>query len=249
MAAALVAVGVLAFTRTNTGSTPPSAAPASSTTTSSSTSPSPSSTTATSAAAPLVQPDQLQDFLLPVDDVSVAVGNPTPPMRAGKTETALISDGQYTPAECASTYGPAIQSAYAKSDYTGVAAQAVNQGADGKNRVIQAAISFPSAQDAHAYYEQTFAQWQKCAGQFVTANILDLPPSRIQVDTKPTDISGALFLSIIPEFKVGQPFRFCSRSMTAANNVIIDVRSCITDTGASLASKIIAQSIASKITG
>lgn len=249
VAVALVAVGVLTFARSGTGSTPPLTAHGPSTTSSTSAPPSTTPTTATSAAVPPVQPDQLSSFLLPAADISAAVGNPNPPMRAAKVETALISDGQYTPAKCASTYGPAEQSAYASSGYTGVAAQGVNQGADGTNRVIQAVISFPSAQAAADYYKQTFEQWKECAGLFVTANILDLPPSRIQVDTKPSDMSGTLFLSIIPEFKMGQPFRFCSRSMTAANNVIVDVRSCITDTSASLASTTISRSIARKITG
>lgn len=255
VAVSLVAVGVLTFTRDGAGSGRPSAAPttarsaSSPVSTSASTSPPTTSTTAATPAVPPVQPDQLGGFLLAPADIMTAVGNPTPPMRAGKIENALISGGQYTPANCASTYGPAEQSAYANSGYTGVAAQPVDQGPDGSNGVIQAAISFPSASAAADYYKQTFDHWKDCAGQSVTATILSNPPSRIQVDSKPSDISGTSFLSIVPETKPGRPFRFCSRSMTAANNVIVDVRSCITDASASLASKTIAQAIAGKITG
>jgi len=198
---------------------------------------------------PPVQPDQLESYLLSADDVAVAAGNPTPPMQAGKVEYSLITGGRYTPAECATTFGPAEQSSYANSGYTGVAAQAINQGTNGSNSIIQAAISFPSASAAADYYQKTFDQWTKCAGQFVTAVILDNPPSRIKVDDKPSNTSGTAFVSIIPDPTPGRPFRLCSRAMTAANNVIADVRSCITDAAAGLASKVIAQSIAAKING
>jgi hypothetical protein len=170
-------------------------------------------------------------------------------MKAGQVEYSLITGGKYTPAECATTFGPAEQSAYANSGYTGVAAQAIDQGTNGANSVIQAAISFPSAEAAADYYQKTFDQWKKCAGQFVTAVILDNPPGRIKVDDRPSNTSGTAFVSIMPDYKPDRPFRLCSRAMTAANNVIADVRSCITEPGAGLASKVIAQSIANKING
>jgi hypothetical protein len=80
----------------------------------------------------------------------------------------------------------------------------------------------------------------------VTAFIDNNPtPTRIVVG-EPTNTSGTLFMIITPE---ADPLRWCSRSMKAADNVIIDVRSCVTDVRANLASKIIAETIAHTVTG
>jgi len=132
----------------------------------------------------------------------------------------------------------AIQgSVYQGSGYTAVRGQALNA-EDPPHFVHEAAVSFPSAEQALGFVRTSADKWQACVGQLLTvttpnkifhwnfANPIGAPPKITQVHTQ---LHGG---------------RSCQHALSAVSNIVIDVVACgaqIADEGSRIADQMAAK--------
>jgi serine/threonine kinase PknH len=201
-------------------------------------SPKPSSKPTTPAAAPTPSVN-LDSILLGGADINTVMGvaNMQP---TNQTEQMVVPPGTLSNPDCLGALSAIQGSVYQGSGYSAVRGQAFNA-EDPPHFVYEAAVSFPSAQLAHAFVRTSADKWQACVGQTLTVtqpnnkifhwnfqNLTGSPPKIAQIHTQ---ASGS---------------RTCQRALSAVSHVVIDVVACgeqITEQGSRIADQ-----IASKVT-
>jgi len=242
-AAAVVAVvaGIVVATSGGDTSEPTAAGPSTTTAGSTPTSTPRPSTPEPTSAPPVpanVDKDALPGLLLSADDISARMNKPG--MTAMATEFAPIA-GSVTPPNCTGAWGPAYQATYDSSGFTGIAVQGVF--ANPTHKLVQAAVSFPDANAAKAFYDRQVADWNACKSSHVR---FEYGGAATEVDLGvPTTTAGVLTLMLNPTTSAtaGQQ---CERNMAVRANVIVDVRACSPTVGSSGLS--ITTAIADRIT-
>ena len=207
-------------------------------------SPTPSPKPSTPAAAPAPNTPgatptpsaNLGSILLSPADVNTVMGasNMQPTNQA---EQMNVPPGTLSNPDCLGALLPIQGSVYQGSSYSEVRGQALNA-EDPPHFVYEAAVSFPSAEQALAFVRTSADKWQACVGQLLTvttpnkifhwnfANPTGAPPKITQVHTQ---LHGG---------------RTCQHALSAVSNVVIDVVACaaqITDEGSRIADQMAAK--------
>jgi serine/threonine-protein kinase len=211
IAAAAVSVVVLTSKSASHEATPP---PTSSTTT----------TTTSSPPAPLVTPAELTGLLLPPEQVAGIVGADAL-VQESLAVTTIDDSQKVVEKDCIGVAAPDQHLVYGDSGWTAARSQALRNAGEGPRAfaIIQAVISFPSADQAKQLVAAQKSQWTKCSGQTLTF-VFPTPPSpQLWTVGKPDDIDGTLRMT--QDMKDGGGMK-CQRALAAHNNVAIDVSAC-----------------------
>lgn len=168
---------------------------------------------------PVIAPDALGGFLLPADQISQLMGSPG--MTLAVTDNTMIA-GTVTPPNCTGAWGPVHAATYDGSGFTGMTAQAVNN--DPTHKVVEAAVSFPDAPAAQAFYDRQVADWNGCKFAKITAQYGSAKPNGATLGV-PSTAGGILSLAVVAETSAVANMQ-CERAMTVRANVIVDVRAC-----------------------
>jgi serine/threonine kinase PknH len=223
-------IGVLAKDRdsseTPAAQPPPPSQPASSS------NPSPRSPQPQSPPSP---PSALNGLLLSVEQINTAMG--TTGMSSVGTMSAMPDNSSFVSDQACLPLSAAVQAkAYADSGYSAVHAQVVAK--PQQNTVDQAVVSFPSAQNATSFFTASTQSWQACANRQFT--LAANGNSQQQTVGPVSNTNGMLSATVTPANSPG----VCERALTVANNVAVDVTTCMGPQGAAVN---IAHQIAAKV--
>ena len=191
------------------------------------------------AAPPVAAPTpsvDLNSILLGPADINTVMGasNMQPTNQA---EQMGVPPGTLSNPDCLGALAAIQGSVYQGSGYTAVRGQALNA-EDPPHFVYEAAVSFPSAEQALGFVRTSADKWQACVGQLLTvttpnkifhwnfANPTGSPPKITQVHTQ---LHGG---------------RTCQHALSAVSNIVIDVVACgaqIADEGSRIADQMAAK--------
>ncbi len=218
-----------------------STSPAASSTSTAQSTPTPA-TAAPSAAPPpaaLVDPADLQSYLVTPDDLSQRFGGAD--MQPQGLTKQPITDIDVNPYKCSSAAVPGIASAYSGRGFTGFVDQVVNE-STGAHKFIQALITFPTADAAKDFVARQFSQWKDCSNTDLTITIAGKSDHAGTNAAASTD--GVNTIVLTPP---AAGSRQCERAMTASSNVVVDVRACAVNVGTTAST--VARDIGQKIAG
>ncbi len=142
--------------------------------------------------------------------------------------------------DCSATLTVAEDPVYAGSGFTAVRVQRLQeQGASREQLVGQAAVTFPSADQAGAFVKSSGDKWKSCTGQTVTQTGPDKTVRWI-VGT----FTGAGARIAQPHTQADPANRWhCQHVLSAVSNVVLDVDACgyhVSGEGVQIADKIAA---------
>jgi serine/threonine-protein kinase len=143
------------------------------------------------------------------------------------TDSKMV-DGDITPPNCTGAWGPVHANTYNGSGFTGMTAQSVNN--DPTHKLIQAAVSFPDAGAAQAFYDRQVTDWNGCKFAKITATYSG--NSNGATLSVPSTNGGILSLMVVADTSTVAGMQ-CERAMTVRANVIVDVRACSPNVGSS----------------
>ncbi len=200
----------------------------------------PTSTPSSKPTIPAVAPTpsaNLESILLSGADINAVMGasNMQP---TNQTEQMLLSPATLSNPDCLGALSAIQAATYQGSGSTTVRGQALNA-EDPPHFVYEAAVSFSSVEQAHAFVRTSADKWQACVGPTLTvtmpnskifhwnfANLAGAPPKITQVHTQ---ASGA---------------RTCQHALSAVSKTVIDVVACgaqIADEGSRIADQMAAK--------
>jgi PknH-like extracellular domain len=172
--------------------------------------------------SPPVQVSALDNMLLSPDDINKVMGGAlvqNPPF------TAFVDDDRYLVPNinCLGIVQVGEQAIYKDTKFSGVRGQRLRQPDSDQwdALVVQAAVVYPSADDAKAFFTASSDRWSKCTNHRVNITLNDQP--------KVTWFFGNLNktdTSLTMPVTRGQNERTCERVLSVDNNVIVDVRAC-----------------------
>jgi serine/threonine protein kinase len=197
--------------------------------------PPPPSPTSSALRSPPPAPGPLNGLLLSVDQINTAMG--TAGMTSVGTMTEMPDNSAWISDQACLPLSAAVQAkVYANSGYSAVQAQIVAKAQ--QNTVDQAVVSFPSAQQADAFFTASAQSWAACSDRQFTLSANG--NSQQQTVGAVSDTNGTLSGTVTPANSLG----VCERALTVANNVAIDVTTCLGPRGAAVN---IARQIAAKV--
>ena len=214
MVVVAAAVGILAVGTTVYLSRSPSHAPEAATTQ--------SGAPSGSVVAPVAE-TALQGLLLSPDQLDTATG------ATGMTVTGSITalpdgSGQVPDKACVPLEGPGQATVYADSGFAAVSGQ---RAADQQHAhlVEQIVVSFPSAQNAHAFFAASALRWPACAGR---QHDETTPAGQTEAHTvgPVSNTNGTLSATITGVLARNGSSGACERALTVANTVAIDIDVC-----------------------
>ncbi|MEO8816503.1 MAG: sensor domain-containing protein [Mycobacterium sp.] len=193
-------------------------------------------TVTTTTTVPPVAEDGLRALLLAPEQINPIME--AADMAVTRTHDALSDDSAtMEPRECLAVDGAAQSEIYSGSGYTGVREQALSEGNDFAYYVDQAVVSFPTAQQATAFFHTSAAQWPAChqyrhiqSGSEWTAG--------------PVSNADGMLSTVATQDNAGDLTWACGRALTARNNVVVDVNTCSAapkDTAVAIAGQIAAK--------
>jgi len=146
-------------------------------------------------------------------------------MTVAASDTNKINDDgpDVTPKNCLPLYSDAEARVYAVGNWSAMRRQKVQEpNDDPAHMVFQAVVSFPSANDAGAFFSRSAQEWPACANhQFMHRDLRH--NDETWVTGAVTNTNGVLSVSNIQQRTHGWG---CQRALTVANNVAIDVGAC-----------------------
>jgi serine/threonine-protein kinase len=142
-----------------------------------------------------------------------------------ETDGSSLSDDAATVdnPQCLGAWAPAQQAVYARSGYTGVAAQqlrSLNENA-WQDSVNQAVIAFPSQDSVGISYVNQRGQWGLCGGKPLTVTAPGQPPQTWDFG-QPVTASGVLTLTATLRGGTAA----CQHGILTRGNVLLDIRQC-----------------------
>lgn len=192
------------------------------------TTPPTATTTARSSAGGAIDPSDLDRYLLTAAEVGGKFSLDKPSMESTSVETQMVSGGTFSPAKCASAYGPVLASTYEGTGFTGMAANVVSEVPRPDRVVLQGVVSFPDTSAAKAAFDEQVQAWTDCKYEQVTPiSDGDARPAKVGITTTVDGVAGVL---LFPEVAPGEPNKTCQRALGTRQNVIVDVRACSTGT-------------------
>jgi hypothetical protein len=203
--------------------------------------PASTSATTTAPARPTVAAAALDGLLLSPAEIGGAVGAPEVPVN--KTETQLLDSSNARPDKGCRFTQPAEASVYTGTGWNGVRQQDLQEpGEDFKHHVIQAVVSFPSANDATRFFTASAQLWVPCANHQYRV-VSPGKPDLTFVIGPVANTNGTL--STVDTLTGGKKWA-CQRALTVSNNIAVDVVACSADSPPDAALNI-AHQIAAKV--
>lgn len=182
--------------------------------------------TSTTVAAPTgpLNSTALSGLLLPPERVAGMVG--AAQLVQESFADSVIDDSQkLLQKDCIGVMAPAQHLVYADTGWTGVRSQALRNAGDGPRiyAVIQAVISFPTADAAKKLLAEQQSQWASCSGRTLSLTFPAPPPPQLWTAGTPADMDGTMTMT--QTLKDGGGMQ-CQRALAVRNNVAIDVSAC-----------------------
>jgi serine/threonine kinase PknH len=195
-------------------------------------------TTTTTKPPPVVAPQGLDALLPTVADLNTIFGvadmMPSDPQHDFDTNTIRISN-----ADCAGPVGPVAASVYNNSGDTGLSSVMIFENIDNGITVTSGAVSFPSADAAKAFLQDSATKWKACSGQTITdANALSEDQhalsgfsgtdTKIQLTVAPVQAATPAPPVAIGGGQEAQEVapQACQRALSTFSNVVFDVDAC-----------------------
>ena len=183
----------------------------------------------TSAASPTATPasivpvDALPGLLADPAAINAIVGSAAMTPEPEPHPDVMWSGANLDKLECLSVYHPAEKPVYAGSGWIAMQGQVVREpGEASKHSVVQAVISFPSAQAATDFVAQQSGNWGKCNAKSITTTLQDGSHATWLVNAVTKD-NSMVQAQLTQEGGNGWA---CQRALTADNNVVVDVAAC-----------------------
>jgi serine/threonine kinase PknH len=178
---------------------------------------------ATTSMEPLVASGQLDSILLTVADVNAAMGasgmQPTTPIAHAPRE---VVERTLSNPDCLGAFFVGEPPAYQGSGYTAASIVTLHEMVNNPDhRLGQAAVSFPSVDQALAFVKTSAGKWRACSGQTLVATHLQ-QVYRWNVG-KLTGDAPAITLTSTLEGGNGY---LCQHVLRAVLNVVLDVNAC-----------------------
>ncbi|UGT93764.1 sensor domain-containing protein [Mycobacterium ostraviense] len=195
----------------------------------------------TSPPPPLTTPEQLDGILLSAADINAVMGAST--METMETGYRLDPTPiKLSHPECQGALYAVQDLVYAGSGQTALRVQLVYEpGRYHAHWVTQAAVTFPSADKAHQFVQNSADKWKSCANQTVSAT----NTAGNTVKWTLASLNGEPPTITLSELQLGASNNWgCQRALSAVSNVVIDVNACgyrIADEGRQLADKMVAK--------
>ncbi|MGB6205936.1 protein kinase domain-containing protein [Mycobacterium sp.] len=197
----------------------------------------PSNSPSSAPQSPPSPPNALNGLLLKANQINDAMG--TSGMSSAGTMAAMPDNSSWVSDQACLPLSAAVQAkVYAGSRYNAVQAQVLSN--PQQNTVDQAVVLFPAPQDASSFFAASTQGWQACSNRQFT--IAANGNSQVQTVGPVSNTDGVLTATVTPANSVA----VCERALTAANNVVVDVTTCIGPPGAAVN---IAHQIAAKVPG
>ena len=180
----------------------------------------PAPKTTSTTPAPMVASDRLDSILLSTDDINTLMGASdmaptTPPAHSG-IQSLPMSD-----LTCLGAMYAAQEAVYQDSGFTAISAQHLHNPGELQFDVLQAAVSFPSAEQATAFVTSSAAKWKACAGQNPTTTVAGIT-RRWTIGNLVGDVPTIAQLDTIED---GSGFA-CQHELSTVWNLVVDVRAC-----------------------
>jgi eukaryotic-like serine/threonine-protein kinase len=166
----------------------------------------------------------LSGLLLPPEQVAGIVGAAA--LVQESFADSVIDDSQkLLQKDCIGVMAPAQHLVYADAGWTGVRSQALRNAGEGPRiyAVIQAVISFPTADAAKKLLADQQSQWASCSGRTLSLAFPTPPTPQLWTAGTPADMDGTMTMT--QTLKDGGGMQ-CQRALGVRNNVAIDVSAC-----------------------
>ena len=176
--------------------------------------------TSTSTTAPPVENAALEGLLLSPADINTVMG--AIGMTASQTDTYMVDhSAEVSDKDCLFAAAPVEAPVYAGSGSIAMREQDLKEpGADPEHYVVQVVVSFPSANDAGAFFTASARHWPACSNRQYTRTAAGQPSEVLTVGPV-TNANGTLSAT-----QTEGTSWTCQRALTVANNVAIDVQAC-----------------------
>ncbi len=228
--AVVAAIVVVAVIANSPGTTTPTAHTTSTKSTKTSTRPTPTMT-----------PDRLDSVLLSVQDVNTSMGASGMQPEQATFHALLVPPGTMSDPNCRGTVFVAQQPVYQGSGYAAISGQELHEpGNPYAHLVDQAAVSFPSADQALAFVTNSADKWRACGGQTITLSFNG------QSDRWIVGVLTGVVPTIVQLHTLASGTWACQHVLSAVSNVVIDVIACADQI--SDQARIIADKMAAKVT-
>ena len=184
-----------------------------------------------------VPPAALDGLLLSAGDIDTVMG--THGIVAHPPYTILAQHSNLLPnRNCLGIWQVGDAAIYDESKLTGFRGEDLRQPDtdDWDTLVVQAAVSYPAADAANAFFAESAQRWSKCTNHHVNMTVNGQPQPKLffgNLTKTDTELS-------IPVIR-GENERTCQRVLSVVSNIIIDVAACnhnVTDQAARIAQKI-----------
>jgi len=164
----------------------------------------------------------LERLLLSPDQINTAVG--TSGLTVGATTGAMVDfASKVSDRACLPIAIPAGVEVYEGSGWSTVVGQEIREpGNFFRHGVDQFVVSFPSAQEAGAFFTASTQSWQACANREYTISMMG--QNMVHTVGPVSNTDGTL--SVMHTQPHGDGTFACQRALTVANNVVIDVAAC-----------------------
>jgi eukaryotic-like serine/threonine-protein kinase len=182
------------------------------------------STPTTAAPAGPLDSTALTGLLLSPERVAGMVGA-SALVQESFADTVVDDSAKLTEKDCIGVMAPAQHLVYSDAGWTGIRSQALRNAGEGPRiyAVIQAVISFPTADAAKKLLADQQSQWASCSGRTLTLTFPAPPSPQLWVAGTPADMDATMTMT--QTMKDGGGMQ-CQRALAVRNNVAVDVSAC-----------------------
>jgi eukaryotic-like serine/threonine-protein kinase len=166
----------------------------------------------------------LSGLLLPPEQIAGIVGAAAL-VQESFADSVIDDSAKLLQKDCIGVMAPAQHLVYADTGWTGVRSQALRNAGDGPRiyAVIQAVISFPTADAAKKLLVEQQSQWASCSGRTLSLAFPTPPTPQLWIVGTPADMDGTMTMT--QTLKDGGGMQ-CQRALAVRDNVAIDVSAC-----------------------
>lgn len=194
-------------------------------------------TTSTTKSAPPVSEGVLKGLLLNPEQVNAVMG--ATEMAVSRSRNAMSDDSAtMEPRECLAVDGSAQAQVYADSGFIAMRDQTLQEGDAFTHFAEQAAVLFPSAKQAEAFFAASAKEWPTCHRYTHTQSGTKWETGAVSND------KGMLSTRATQEDAMSGGWA-CGRALAIRNNVVVDVNTCSADPADSAV--VLASQIADKV--
>jgi hypothetical protein len=188
---------------------------------------------------PASRASDLNSILLTPEEADAAMH--TSGMTIDTTMSTMVDDSRNVdPPACLPAASIAQDEEYAGSGWDAVRVQSLHEpGEDFDHLLHQAVVEFPAPRDAAAFYAKSIDTWAACTGTYTYT------PTGVIWNVGQSTQSGAV-LTVSTSQK--DATWLCSRALSAAAAVVVDVLTCSGDDQAATTAGTVAQQIAARAT-